>query len=206
MKKNILLGLIFLIPVLIHSQVEKDLSDMENKKKLIKLKIENLTDSIRVINLKIAKIESEKFFKKINDTTFTGIALEGAKLKKDSNVFSDIITVFEEDRKVIILDYKNGYFEICQNSLCGYINEVWFKKDDLISNYIQSKKIELKLNQQKNGSSSNYTSSLKRTKRSNSYKSATRKSYRTYIRGPRGGCYYINSKGNKTYVDRSLCN
>lgn len=27
-----------------------------------------------------------------------------------------------------------------------------------------------------------------------------------YIRGPRGGCYYINSRGNKTYVDRSLCN
>ncbi len=29
---------------------------------------------------------------------------------------------------------------------------------------------------------------------------------RTYIKGSRGGCYYINSKGNKTYVDRSLCN
>lgn len=29
---------------------------------------------------------------------------------------------------------------------------------------------------------------------------------RTYIRGTRGGCYYINSKGNKTYVERSLCN
>lgn len=29
---------------------------------------------------------------------------------------------------------------------------------------------------------------------------------RSYIRGPRGGCYYINSNGNKTYVDRSLCN
>ncbi|MBO9613516.1 MAG: hypothetical protein J7619_12510 [Dyadobacter sp.] len=27
-----------------------------------------------------------------------------------------------------------------------------------------------------------------------------------YIRGPRGGCYYINSNGNKTYVDRSFCN
>jgi hypothetical protein len=26
-----------------------------------------------------------------------------------------------------------------------------------------------------------------------------------FIRGPRGGCYYINSRGNKTYVDRSLC-
>lgn len=29
---------------------------------------------------------------------------------------------------------------------------------------------------------------------------------RAYIRGPRGGCYYINSNGNKTYVSRSLCN
>ena len=24
--------------------------------------------------------------------------------------------------------------------------------------------------------------------------------------GPQGGCYYINSNGNKTYVDRSECN
>ena len=30
-------------------------------------------------------------------------------------------------------------------------------------------------------------------------------SSKAYIRGPRGGCYYINSNGNKTYVDRSLC-
>ncbi len=32
------------------------------------------------------------------------------------------------------------------------------------------------------------------------------KSSRTYYTGPRGGCYYINSNGNKTYVDRSFCN
>ncbi len=29
--------------------------------------------------------------------------------------------------------------------------------------------------------------------------------YREYHRGPRGGCYYINSNGNKTYVDRDYC-
>lgn len=28
---------------------------------------------------------------------------------------------------------------------------------------------------------------------------------RNYIRGARGGCYYV-SKGNKIYVDRSYCN
>jgi hypothetical protein len=31
------------------------------------------------------------------------------------------------------------------------------------------------------------------------------KTYRNYRRGSRGGCYYINSNGKKTYVDRSLC-
>lgn len=28
---------------------------------------------------------------------------------------------------------------------------------------------------------------------------------KSLYRGPQGGCYYINSKGNKTYVDRSYC-
>lgn len=28
---------------------------------------------------------------------------------------------------------------------------------------------------------------------------------RKYIVGDRGGCYYINSKGNRVYVDRSIC-
>ncbi|TDS14692.1 hypothetical protein [Sphingobacterium paludis] len=35
---------------------------------------------------------------------------------------------------------------------------------------------------------------------------SSRAKQRQYIRGPRGGCYYINANGNKTYVDRSLCN
>lgn len=29
---------------------------------------------------------------------------------------------------------------------------------------------------------------------------------RIYIRGPRGGCYYISGAGRKVYVDRSMCN
>jgi hypothetical protein len=29
---------------------------------------------------------------------------------------------------------------------------------------------------------------------------------RNYIRGPRGGCYYMSSSGSKVYVDRSMCN
>lgn len=32
------------------------------------------------------------------------------------------------------------------------------------------------------------------------------KKVRVYIKGPKGGCYYINSKGRKIYVSRTLCN
>ncbi len=35
---------------------------------------------------------------------------------------------------------------------------------------------------------------------------STKYTSRRYIRGPRGGCYYINRNGGKTYVDRSMCN
>lgn len=40
---------------------------------------------------------------------------------------------------------------------------------------------------------------------SSSSSTATNSSSRTYHLGPRGGCYYLNSSGNKVYVDRSLC-
>lgn len=38
-----------------------------------------------------------------------------------------------------------------------------------------------------------------------SSKNPKNSSARSYIRGPRGGCYYINGNGGKTYVDRSMC-
>lgn len=36
-------------------------------------------------------------------------------------------------------------------------------------------------------------------------KTVKRTYYSRLIRGPRGGCYYINRNGKKTYVPRNLC-
>lgn len=36
-------------------------------------------------------------------------------------------------------------------------------------------------------------------------KQDSNKATRTYIKGSRGGCYYLNDKGNKVYVDKELC-
>lgn len=44
------------------------------------------------------------------------------------------------------------------------------------------------------------------TKTAKENKSKKKKGDKEYIKGPRGGCYYINSSGTKTYVkDKSLC-
>jgi len=56
----------------------------------------------------------------------------------------------------------------------------------------------------KYNSETNYSNSFNNsTSRKKPYRS---RKTRTYHRGPRGGCYYINSNGNKTYVARSMCN
>jgi hypothetical protein len=52
----------------------------------------------------------------------------------------------------------------------------------------------------------NSTDSKPAPTRQRVYRSRASAANRYLIRGPRGGCYYINSSGNKVYVDRSLCN
>ncbi len=71
-------------------------------------------------------------------------------------------------------------------------------KSDGTWEYVKDKFTSSNINQFKSTSSS---PSPRKTNKSKSSSSS-----RNYIRGPRGGCYYINSNGNKTYVDRSMCN
>ena len=44
------------------------------------------------------------------------------------------------------------------------------------------------------------------TSSSDRQKSRLPTSGHNFQRGPRGGCFYYNARGNKVYVDRSLCN
>lgn len=57
-----------------------------------------------------------------------------------------------------------------------------------------------------NYKNSTYSNSLKSNTGTQEKRQYRSKTTRTYHRGPRGGCYYINSNGNKTYVARSMCN
>ncbi|SIQ86623.1 hypothetical protein [Maribacter ulvicola] len=205
--KHFLTYLTFLITLCSYSQTDGKIVELENQKKKFELEVQKLTDSINGIDLKIAQLKSKKFMDKIKDSSLTAIARKGAKLKKDSSVFADIITIFKEDKEVIILDYKEGYFEVCQGSLCGYMSEIWIKRSSTTSEFTKSKETERKLTSGLKSKSISYSSSLKSTKSSSTkYKTKRYRSSKSYYRGPRGGCYYINSNGNKSYVSRSLCN
>lgn len=71
-------------------------------------------------------------------------------------------------------------------------------KGDTLDNSTQSKASSTKKSKKK---------TIKKKKKSiKSNSSQTTSGYRTYYRGPRGGCYYYSSSGKKVYVDRSLCN
>lgn len=190
-----------LITTFVYSQTDvetKEIVELKMQKKRVELTNKGLTDSLNKIELKIAQFKSEKILGKIKDSSLTTLVRKGTKLKKEASLFSDIITIFNEDKEVIVLDYKDEHFQVCQGNLCGYINEVWITKNDLISELKKSKETERKNIGNTNNNLYSHKTTLSNSKSNNT-------SSRTYYSGPRGGCYYINSNGNKTYVSRSLC-
>jgi len=207
MKQILLTYILILTSAIIHSQTGKQITNLEKKKKHFQLEIENFTDSMKRIDLQITRIKSKQLMDKIKDSSLTAIAVKGAKLKRAPSLMGEIIRSFKQNTKVIIIDYDDYYYSVCKDSLCGYMSEIWIKTNSSVSEYIKAKKTESKLSNSVNNNSSNYSPSYKRSKKNNStYRKKRYTSYRSYIRGPRGGCYYINSNGNKTYVSRSMCN
>lgn len=81
-------------------------------------------------------------------------------------------------------------------------SDAFVLKDNVLC--VECSQLQKKTNT-KSSISSEISYPTKRTKSTTTYKPKY-KSSRTYYRGPRGGCYYINSNGNKSYVSRSYCN
>lgn len=207
--KQIIFFLSFLLSTFIFSQENEQIEGLEHQKHQLKLKIKIFQDSLEQINIRIAEIESEEFLKKINDSTLTAIAKKGAKLIKSQHPLSEILIVLETDSEVVLLDYDNsyGFFKVCSNTFCGFMNEIWIKSNEKTSYFIKQRMEISRLKSNQKIKSSNFVSSLKKTStNSESNYNYDSKRSKTYIRGPRGGCYYINSNGNKTYVNRSKCN
>lgn len=206
MKKLLLTSFLFLITVNLNSQKSKKIIELESKKKKFEIELRNLKDSINEINLRIAILNSERLFNKIKDSSLTATTSKGAYLLEKADITSNVIKKFNTVKKIIILNYiKDDVFEVCQDSICGYMHKVWINNN--------TSRIDLNelINAKKKINFYNTRSNISPLKSRHSSKSSYKtkyfsKKYRTYYLGVKGGCYYVNSNGNKTYVSRNLCN
>jgi hypothetical protein len=123
---------------------ENNISELENKKKEIINQINILNDSIKIIDLEINAIKSIEIQKMITNSTLKATVQKGAKLKKNPDVFSELIIVLLEDKEVTILDYFDGYFGVCTDSICGYMSGLWINQNNKINEFIRLKEDEKK--------------------------------------------------------------
>ncbi|SMG53058.1 hypothetical protein SAMN03080602_04324 [Arenibacter troitsensis] len=166
------------------------LAELEGKKKLIEQKIKILQDSLDFCNVELNKL---KFNKSNITSTESGeiyVCKGLTKLMESPKFTSNIIDNFEKNARLIVVGHYGDYMKVEIGNKTGFVHRIFLEKEVLNTN------------------GPDLSTSIKSVSPSTNYNSTTRKTYnsRTYYRGPRGGCYYINSNGNKSYVDRSMCN
>jgi hypothetical protein len=135
--------IILLVSLNVFSQ-EKEISDLEKLKQDLTSEISKLNDSLKKVDIQIAVLKSKEIKKMVSDSSLVSTAREGAYIKKSSNVLGEIITKLTEKKQVTLLDYYDGYFGICTDSICGYMSELWIEKNEKIYEFIKVKKQEQK--------------------------------------------------------------
>lgn len=192
-KRTLFILLITFLSQAIYAQSNPKIDSLEHSRLLLESRIKTLEDSLQRILIEIQKAKSESLLAKINDSSIVVTTMEGAKLKEVPEVFAEAFKTFPEGVKLTVIGKEGSYFHVCSSNECGFMSDLWFKadKNKALLNSVESKTAISK-------------QSIK-TKQSTTSKSNRNSTGRSYIRGPRGGCYYINSNGKKTYVDRSNC-
>jgi hypothetical protein len=123
---------------------EIGISELEKLKQNLTSEINNLNDSLKKVDIQITFLKSKEIKKIVSDSSLVSTARKGAYIKKSSNVMGKIITKLTEKKQVTLLDYFNGYFGVCTDSICGYMNELWIENNEKIDEFIKVKKQEQK--------------------------------------------------------------
>ncbi len=178
------------------SQKTQDLIKIESQLdslNTIKNKIETLLNSI---NTKIDDLEKEKLKIQIDSDTTKGFSImlvDNGFLKKDPSIVSDIYMKLPKGTEVLVVGYTKNYFKTKIGNKVGFVHEMFFPFNEnlnRISNY-KAKFHKASI------SNTTYSGSNNSSKTTNS----TSKN-RIIHTGPRGGRYYINSKGKKVYIKK----
>ena len=158
-----------------------EVNDLNDQRKFLISRIDFLKDSLNRLDARISKIVQEN----IPDNAIA-YSYKGAELKDEPSLNGNIITQLPNNTELNIVLRTSGYVYVKTNFGYGYVSNAYVNSNNKSSSSLKSNSY----------SSKNYSTSSNKIS----------KTSRSYFKGPRGGCYYINSNGNKSYVDRSLCN
>lgn len=178
----------------------QEMQSAKASKARLEAEIKAKTDSLSAVNALIIRMEGEAFMTSLQDSEGrtaipATVSLKGSIREEASPMAATLASVSPGD-VIILLSYSNDYWLVKAGEHIGYINDLFITHNE------QSKAFKAITVQKDNkATSTGYKSS------SSSYKPSTSSSTRpsaskTIHTGPRGGQYYINSKGNKTYIKR----
>lgn len=119
-----------------------EIQKIKKTKNMIENRISSLQDSVLSLNLKIEALEKASLKELIKDSSLVSYCLAGAKLRGSTNILDKVIQTFNNNEKIIILDYSFGYFGVFVDNQFGYMNEIWVAKNENIKKYIEIKQKE----------------------------------------------------------------
>ncbi len=210
-----------------YQRYEKALSKREQRLKdsleyVRRIEQKRISDSISIVRKKesdsLAFVERVKGFYFVNKDYILLKEKPSENSKTIGKIFSGSyikVLGYSDNSKYIKVTLQDieGYVE--KNDIVDDLDKLSVSNSDLTTyksrqyykyepnyDYVKEDKVSY-------STSSSFVSGSTKTTKQKINTSTKKRSYTQsirYIRGPRGGCYYITSGGTKTYVDRSYCN
>ena len=97
--------------------------------------------------------------------------------------------------EVLVIGYSSKYYKVKVGNEIGYINEMFLPKNEALNRIALHGKPDKRIKIEK-------SQSTKATQKTYTPSTSSSSQDRTIYTGPRGGKYYINSKGKKVYISK----
>ncbi|MCE7043930.1 hypothetical protein [Dyadobacter sp. CY312] len=220
---------LLLLPVLLYGQGRETVNILQKEITRIELEIRSKTDSLKNLQRQIEQIENQYFISNSQnsegDIYLPALITMTGKIRKSSDPFSEVIAFVQKKDTVFIMGYQDNYWFVRKVGFKGFLSELYVletKEIKVLKDDLKRRNSVVPIG---SGNTTKYTQHLSdsavhtdeikaannnlqiknevnRNSWDNTTKSNSSSSSRTIYTGPRGGRYYINSNGNKTYLKK----
>jgi hypothetical protein len=156
-------------------------------------------DSLPVRN--IVEMPNSANTGEVKNSKSATVISENANLRETANATGEVIQIIPEDTKIEIIRQKGAWVFVSASGRTGWMHGNTIRLAESYSSESSKETVD-----NSSPPPPPPSTSLPKSKPKNSDGDSDDISNSSgYITGPRGGCYYINRNGNKTYVSREMC-